>query len=170
MWLYNFTSSFTQWRFLKCECVCRGTPIAHHVLSVDDKLMLEKEALEDEVHIALFQMHPWKAPGIDGLHAGFYQEFWDTVKSSLVELVSSALNFGRFSGNLNQVLLVLITKVATPENVKQFRQISLCTVVAYKLIKKVLVNRLWPLLNTLIALVQISFIPSQQAVDNILIA
>ncbi|KAE8734165.1 hypothetical protein F3Y22_tig00000778pilonHSYRG00265 [Hibiscus syriacus] len=62
-----------------------------------------------------------------------------------------------------------ICGVSAPESVKQLRPISLCTV-AYKLITKVIVNRLWPLLNDLVNPLQSSFIPGRQAVDNILIA
>lgn len=66
-------------------------------------------------------------------------------------------------------MLVLIPKVENVEFYKQFRPISLCSV-AYKLITKVLVNRLRPLLNDLVGPAQVSFIPGRQSSDNILVA
>ncbi|KAF8113566.1 hypothetical protein N665_0048s0027 [Sinapis alba] len=38
---------------------------------------------EWEVKLALFAMHPEKAPGPDGMTALFYQKFWDIVKEDL---------------------------------------------------------------------------------------
>lgn len=64
---------------------------------------------------------------------------------------------------------MLIPKVASPEHIKQFRPISLCTV-TYKLVTKVLVNRLRPFLRDLIAPFQTSFIPGRQVSDNIFLA
>jgi len=52
---------------------------------------------------------------------------------------------------------------------KQFRPISLCDVI-YKLITKVLVNRLQPFLDSLIGPLQCSFVPGRGTSDNALIA
>ena len=37
--------------------------------------VLEKEPTGEYIRSALFQMHPTKAPGIDGFHAIFFQKF-----------------------------------------------------------------------------------------------
>ncbi|KAH9751256.1 putative ribonuclease H protein [Citrus sinensis] len=39
---------------------------------------------EDDIREAIFSMHPFKAPGVDGLHAVFYQTQWETVGVSIV--------------------------------------------------------------------------------------
>lgn len=33
----------------------------------------------EDVKNAMFDMAPYKAPGPDGMHAGFYQLMWNTV-------------------------------------------------------------------------------------------
>lgn len=115
----------------------------HPSISEVDRIKLENEIQPYEIRLALFQMKPWKAPWVDGFQAGFYQECWDTVGSSLIKLVQQAFISGNFNAHLSPTLLVLIPKVEKPEYTKQFRPISLCTV-AYKVITKVLVNRLRP--------------------------
>ncbi|KAK8682490.1 hypothetical protein V6N13_054876 [Hibiscus sabdariffa] len=42
-----------------------------------------------ETKDALFDMSPLKAPGIDGLHAHFYQSNWDILGSSVCSFVNS---------------------------------------------------------------------------------
>ncbi|OMO51807.1 reverse transcriptase [Corchorus capsularis] len=130
---------------------------------------LTHDIAPSEVRAALFQMKPWKAPGVDGFQAGFFQNCWESVGQDLLDLVQDAFRTGSFNVNLNQTLIVLIPNVGNPEYVKQFRPISLCTV-AYKLIIKVLVNRLRPLLGDLIGPLQSSFIHGRQAANNIFIA
>ncbi|KAA3477635.1 reverse transcriptase [Gossypium australe] len=58
---------------------------------------------------------------------------------------------------LNRTLLVLLPKTKGPERISQFRSISLC-IVLYKIITKMLVNRLRPLMVKLICQNQASFI------------
>ena len=63
----------------------------------------------------------------------------------------------------------MIPKVANLKTVAQFRPISLCNVI-YKLLSKVLVNRLKPILNSIILEAQSAFIVDRVITDNILIA
>lgn len=78
-----------------------------------------------EVHDALFGMAPLKAPGIDGLHAQFFQTQWNIVGESLISMVRGVFENGMLDEFFNKTLLVLIPKVAGPEFVTQFRPISL---------------------------------------------
>ncbi|KAH9751258.1 putative ribonuclease H protein [Citrus sinensis] len=44
---------------------------------------------EDDIREAIFSMHPFKAPGVDGLHAVFYQTQWETVGVSVWPMQTS---------------------------------------------------------------------------------
>ena len=70
---------------------------------------------------------------------------------------------------VNQTFLVLIPKVPHPEIMRDFRPISLCNVI-YKLITKIIVNWIKPVMSTIISLNQCSFVPGRLSSDNIIVS
>ena len=64
----------------------------------------------------------------------------------MTTIVLNALNFGVVHDSLNSIFISLIPKIKNPKRVSDVRPISLCNVV-YKLIAKVLVNRLKQILS-----------------------
>ncbi|KAA3459022.1 reverse transcriptase [Gossypium australe] len=97
---------------------------------------------EAEIIEALNGMGPTKALGSDGFPAIFYQKFWHIV-----------LNHGQSMEDINKTLLVLIPKTVAPTNLKNFRPISLCTV-----------------LDACIDDSQSAFVPDRLITDNVLLA
>ena len=70
---------------------------------------------------------------------------------------------GHMPEGVNDTAIVLIAKVPTPVDLKDFRLISLCNVI-YKVVSKCMVNRLRPLLSVLISENQSAFISENQSV------
>jgi len=130
---------------------------------------LTRPFLEDEIQFALSQMHPLKSPGPDGYSAGFYQNSWDIVRPDVTRAALYFLNGGHLEEGLNDTNICLVPKVSSPTKVTDYRPISLCNVF-YKLISKVLANRLKHVLPTIISPEQSAFIPGRLITDNILVA
>jgi hypothetical protein len=119
--------------------------------------------------VAAFMMGANKAPGSDGITAGFYQLYWDVVGPRITEAVLNFLNGGALPEDINQTTIVLIHKCKNPQDIKQFRPISLCNVI-YKICSKVLANRLQVFLDEIISEEQSAFVPGWLITDNVLIA
>ncbi|GKF50923.1 RNA-directed DNA polymerase, eukaryota, reverse transcriptase zinc-binding domain protein, partial [Tanacetum coccineum] len=76
---------------------------------------------------------------------------------------------GKFLKEVNATVISLVPKVATPAKVSDYRPIACCNVV-YKIISKVICNRIKGALNDLVDVNQRAFIPSKQISDNILLS
>jgi hypothetical protein len=139
------------------------------VVTNEMNLQLDSEFTEGEVEYALKQMGPLKAPGPDGMAPIFYQQYWHIVGKDINASILACLKDGSLLKKINHTHLCLIPKVQNLESVKDFRPISLCNVV-YKIIAKVLANRLKKILPQIISESQSAFVPGRLISDNILIA
>jgi len=101
--------------------------------------------------------------------ASFYQDHWVVIKDLLCVAIKDFFQSGKLLREVNHTLITLIPKVENPETTAQFRPISLCNTL-YKILTKILVNRMRPILQRIIHPTQSAFIPSHTIHDNILIA
>jgi hypothetical protein len=138
-------------------------------VSVAEALNLTNTVLPLEIKESLWSLKPFKAPGPDGLHPGFFQHSWHQVGDSVSKEVMQVFNSGKMPSYLNKTLIILIPKCLGPETLSHFRPISLCNTV-YKIVTKIIVSRIRPLLNNLISLYQTAFVPGRRGVDNVIIA
>jgi ribonuclease HI len=131
--------------------------------------LLRENITKDEVKHALFAMAPWKAPGPDGFPAGFYQNGWSKVENSLCDFAKSVWRNPVDVATVNFIDICLIPKIDRPEFVSQFRPISLCNV-SYKIITKIMVNRLKKIIPQVVSPFQTGFVPGRNITENIVIA
>lgn len=123
----------------------------------------------EDVRKALFQIGDMKAPGPDELHAIFFKRFWHIVGEELTDEVLDAINKRKIPAGWNSTNIVLIPKVDIPEVIRQYRPISLCNVI-YKIISKMIANRLKRILPEVISPTQSAFVPGRLITDNVLVA
>jgi len=146
-------------------CLFGLTPRVTPIMNAD----LAKVFTVEEVNDALKQMHCLKAPGPDGFEACFFQHHWGVVGNSIRYAILDFLNKGNFDPSINSTFIALIPKTSSASSVTDFRPISLCNVL-YKIIAKVLANRLKRVLPEVISQFQSAFVPGRMITDNILVA
>ena len=138
-------------------------------LSQQQVLQLDSPISNDEIEMVVFQLGAHKALGPVGIPTFFFQEYWAMVKQDILNSTQAFFHSGSLLKALNKTFITLIPKVSVPEEVTQFRPINLCNV-TYKIITKIMVNRLKPLMNSLISPFQNAFIQDRNISDNILLA
>ncbi|CAL1383213.1 unnamed protein product [Linum trigynum] len=140
-------------------------PIAQ---SVTDEMnaALTAEVLASEIRKTVFSIGSTQAPGSDGFTEKFFRAFWNVVGESVVEVVCSFFHTGRMLRSFNHTWLTLILKVDNVENMRQLRPI--CQFM-YKIITKIMSQRLARFLHAIISPGQNAFICERQIVDNVLI-
>lgn len=129
---------------------------------------LSHKVTDDEIKAALWSMKAFKAPELNGLHAGFFQCFLLIIGSFVREEAKKIFRDKRMPEYLNKTHIALIPKVQGPESFNNYRPISLCNSV-YKIITKIIVARLRPHLNQVISPFQTAFVPDRKGIDNAII-
>ncbi|RVW80668.1 Transposon TX1 uncharacterized 149 kDa protein [Vitis vinifera] len=138
-------------------------------LDISEAEGLEIPFKEEEVLAAFTDLGKDKAPGPDGFTMAFWLYGWDVVKFEIMGFFREFHERGRFVKSLNATFLVLVPKKGGAEDLKDFRPISLVGSL-YKLLAKVLANRIKKVMGTVISEPQNAFVEGRQILDAVLIA
>ncbi|XP_065629740.1 uncharacterized protein LOC136067578 [Quercus suber] len=138
-------------------------------VSYQENLELCKVPSRDEIKKVVFGMKALKAPGPDGFPALFYKHYWDIVGDQLVFAVQSFFLKGWLLKDFNKTFISLIPKKKGAHNFNHFRLIGLCNM-SYKVISKIIVNRLRPLLDKMVDPAQVAFVPNRWINENMVLA
>ncbi|GJS89128.1 RNA-directed DNA polymerase, eukaryota [Tanacetum coccineum] len=128
-------------------------PVAHRCVS------------RDEIRLAVWNCGENKSPGPDSYTFEFFRKYWNIVGPDFCEVVEFFFETGLFSKGCNSSFVALIPKVADAKFVNDFRPISLIGSV-YKVVTKVLANRLALVIADLISDTQSAFVVNRQILDG----
>ena len=135
---------------------------------MDQLRLLDQPFTADEIKMVAFQIGPLKRPSIDGKPSVFYQKFQHIVGELATAASLHFLNSGFLLKELNKTLVALIPKKDYPKTVSHYRPISLCNV-SYKIISRAIVNRLRPIMDSIVIPFQLEFIRGRLISNNIIL-
>jgi exonuclease III len=135
-------------------------------LSDAESSLCEGDVLNAECLAALRSFKNNKSPGIDGLSYEFYRHFWTLLGGDLVDVFNSSLTNGLLSFSQRTGVITLLHKKDDRFDTKNWRPISLlCT--DYKILSKVLTNRLKPVISSVISNVQSCGVPGRFSGESV---
>jgi hypothetical protein len=91
------------------------------------------------------------------------------LKDDIMRFISEFHRNGKLSKGINSTFIALIPKIDSPQLLNDFRPISLVGSL-YKILAKVLANRLRQVIDSVMSDVQSAFVKNRQILDGILIA
>jgi hypothetical protein len=131
--------------------------IAFESISEFEAGWLERDFEEEEVKKVVSKMNGNKASGPEGFSMAFFQVYWDVLRMDIMKVFGALHARRMFEKSLNASFISLIPKVPSAVELKDFRPISLVGGI-YKIIAKVLANRLKIVLDKIISKSQSAFI------------
>lgn len=130
---------------------------------------LEAEVTEEEIKGVLFAMPSNKSPGPDGFPSEFFKTTWSVVAPDFIAAVQSIFRFGSLPKGVNSTILALVPKKTDSLVMRDFRPIACCNVL-YKVVSKIVANRLKEILPRLVLENQSAFIKGRLLMENVLLA
>ena len=142
--------SFFNNRFIEpdqCRPVLNG--IRFRAIGQQQNDMLVGAFFEEEIRAAVWDYESEKSPGSDGLNFKFVKQFWEILKPDIIRFLTEFHANGVFPRGSNASFITLIPKRKNPQNLNEYRPISLIGCI-YKIVSKLLANRLKKVLPEII--------------------
>lgn len=130
---------------------------------------LEARLTEGEVWDAVKNCDGNKAPELDEFTLVCFQKCWKVLKADILQFFNEFHENGKLVRGINSSFITLIPKVDRPARISNYRPISLIGSL-YKILAKVLTNRLKQVVHRLIGEAQSAFLGGRNILDGVLIA
>ncbi|XP_010424522.1 PREDICTED: uncharacterized protein LOC104709645 [Camelina sativa] len=132
-------------------------------------LRVAEEFSPGEIREALLRLPLSKTPGPDGYPVEFYRSYWQVLGTEFIKAVQDFFASFFLPSCVNATSLILIPKRRGADVLKDFRPIS-CMNTSYKVISRILSNRLKKILPTVILPNQTTFVKGRLLIENVLLA
>ena len=125
----------------------------------------DKPITEAETRLAISRSSNNKSPGPDCLPTEFYKAFADMISGELTEVFNEAIDMGMLPDRMLEGEIALLYKKKDPRDIRNYRPITLLNA-DYKIVAKVMGERLKQTLDSIISPPQTGFVPKRQITDN----
>ncbi|XP_058741632.1 uncharacterized protein LOC131614019 [Vicia villosa] len=136
--------SSNQLRHINVEVLRNGAQLSH-----TDQNELIQPVVDKEIMAALKSIGDTKALEIDGYNAKLFMEAWEIIGKDVKAAVYDFFEHGRLYKAVNCTIVTLILKFPNANKMKDMRPIA-CCIVLYKIISKILTNRLSKVINIVV--------------------
>ncbi|KAI0496493.1 hypothetical protein KFK09_022810 [Dendrobium nobile] len=130
---------------------------------------LEAQFSFEEVDLVVKILGNNISPGADGITYSFIKNYWRIIGKDTWLAILHFLETGKLDPKWKEDLVILIPKVMNPIYPSNYYPISLCVSV-YKIIAKLLLNRLLKVFHGLISEEQVAFIKGRSLTNHALLA
>ena len=118
-------------------------------ISTEQKRTLDARLTDDEIEKAVFQQSKNKSPGLDGIPAEFYHEYWHLIKPLYLAFIRAIKNKMIPKTKNTSVIKLIYKNKGDIVLLENYRPISLINI-DIKILCKALANRLIPILPDII--------------------
>jgi hypothetical protein len=140
-----------------------------NLITEDLNTMLTLLPSHQEIKAAVFALNKDSAPGPDGFGAYFFQHFWDIVKIDVINAVLQFFTSSWILPGYNSNIIALLPKSPNASSIDQYRPIAMANF-KFKIISKIIADRLASLLPSLISEEQRGFVHDRNIRDCLCIA
>lgn len=133
--------------------------------SLDEVQLLDRPFSNLEIKDAVWDCGSDKSPGPDGFTFKFFKNHWDIIEKDVISFVKHFETSSHIPRGCNSSFITLVPKLEDPLVIGDFRPISLIAC-QYKIIAKVLANRLSKVVASVVGDVQMAFIKGRQSIDG----
>ncbi|CAI5474392.1 unnamed protein product [Closterium sp. Yama58-4] len=135
-------------------------------LREEEAACLEGAWTEKEVLKALKDIAKDKAPGSDGLPKELFERHWDLLKKDFMGFIRNFESTAALSVEVQEAVTVLLHKKGPKELKQNYRPITLLTS-SYKVVARLLANRMRSVLDRVISKEQCGFLPGRRLSDAV---
>lgn len=119
----------------------------------------------DEINIAITKQ-TGKSTGVDEIFPEFYKHFGPHTRVWLVSFFNNILENGNIPPILKNAKIIAVCKPGKPKDLQSYRSTALLSI-TYKLLERLILNRISPIIDQIIPVDQAGFRPNRSCTDQI---